>query len=127
MSIIVEWDNQDSASKLLLFTWKGRCTWYDCKEAFTQAEMMAYDDQRPDVHIFDLTGCEMPQQILIPLLQKCLGVHLSYHVRKTILIERPHLVDLLSENLCLLLGEETSQKMLVVDSLPRARALSAMP
>lgn len=106
--------------------WQGRCTWNDCKEALTQAEMMAYDDQRPNVHIFDLTTCEMAQQALVPLLQKCLGMHLSYHVRKTIIIERPHLVELLSENLRLLLSEEASKTTFVVDSLPRARALSAM-
>ncbi len=126
MPITVGWDNDDSDSKLLLFTWIGKCTWHDCKEALTQAELLAHDTNLPTVHLFDLSACELSQQALLPLLQKCLSMHLSYRVRKTILIERPHLVGLLSENLQLALGDALWSTVHVVDSLPRARALSAM-
>ncbi|MFQ3646154.1 MAG: hypothetical protein SNJ54_08515 [Anaerolineae bacterium] len=126
MSIVVGWDNNDSDSRLLLFTWSGSCTWHDCKEALTQAELLAHDTNLPAVHLFDLTASELSQQALMPLLQKCLAMRLSYRVRKTIFIERPHLVGLLNENLRLALGDALWSTILITDSLPRARALSAM-
>lgn len=125
MPITVGWDNNDSDTRLLLFTWVGQSTWHDCKEALTQAELLAHNDTLPTVHLFDLTANELPQQALIPLLQKCLGMRLSYRVHKNILVERAHRVDLLKENLHLAMGDPASA-IIVADSLPRARALSAM-
>lgn len=127
MPITVGWDNNDSDSRLLLFNWGGHCTWHDCKEALTQAELLAHDETLPAIHLFDLTMSELPHQALVPLLQKCLVTRLSYRVRKTVLVERSHRVDLLSDNLRLALGQSLWESILITDSLPRARALCAMP
>lgn len=126
MPIQVLWDNSDANYEVLLFVFPSQWTWHDCKEALTQAELMADEVKPPAVHMFDLTASELPQQTLIPLLRKCLQMQLSYHVRKTIFIERPHLTDLLAENLRLVLRDVERHSFDVTDSLPRARALSQM-
>jgi hypothetical protein len=111
---------------MLLFTFPAQWTWHDCKEALMQAELMGDEAGPPTVHVFDLTASELPQQALIPLLRRCLQMRLSYRVRKTIFIERPHLTDLLAENLRLVLRDVEKHNFDVTDSLPRARALSQL-
>lgn len=122
MAIKVAWDN-NTLKKIILFSFEGDWTWFDCRESLQEAQSIRDDLTSPVYYIYDFSQNRTPQRAYLANLQKLLGLELVNPPEKIIIVERGTYVQLLKDTL-----ERTRRLSLenvaFADSLARARVIA---
>lgn len=123
MTVTVDWDDA-SEKKILCFTFVGEWTWFDCRQAFQNADDLALDIEHPISYIYDFTNNRLPQKTFHGHVQKLFGLRLHPFPKKIVVVERGHVVEMLRD----VLAHQSPQpldELYFAETLSRARAIIA--
>jgi hypothetical protein len=123
MAVTVSWDDEGE-KQILYFMFEGEWTWFECRQAFQNADDMALDIEHPISRIYDFTSNRLPQKTFHSYVQKLFGLRLHPFPKKIVVVERGHVVEMLRD----VLARQAPQpldELHFADSVPRARAIIA--